>query len=101
MSIIECLRKALKTARRHQMILNDVLVAEGGFVFNWQPVWEKAGHLSNKKQCMLGRLICGYVNGYTVTVHDEYGFMECAVKAFNLMKNPYDQDEFDALMNKN
>lgn len=96
MSIRKFLRKLFKM---QYLVLNSVLASEGGFIFNWEPIWIYAGHLSNNDQRILGKLISEYVNGYTCTVHNEYGFMKCAVKAFEQMKQPYSQDEFDALMN--
>lgn len=82
------------------VLLNKLLMRDAGIVFNWEPVWKYAGHLSNRQQRTLGRLIDGYVNGHTVNIHNEYVFMKRSVEVFESMKAPYNQDEFDGLMNK-
>ncbi len=76
------LRKALRTMfHRKYILLNRVLLDEG-IAFNWEPIFEAAGHLSNKRQRKLGKLIANYIHGWTVTVHNEYAFMNHAVQAF-------------------
>lgn len=92
------IRKILRKLLRAEYIPLNKMLLEEGIAFNYKPIFDAAGHLSKTKQRMLCKLIVEYIYGYTVTVHNEYAFMEYAVKAFESMQNQQDQDEFDALM---
>lgn len=76
------IRKTLRRIfHRKYIILNKELLKEG-IAFNWKPIFDAAGNLSNKRQRKLAKLIAEYVHGYTVHVYNEYGFMFAAVDAF-------------------
>ena len=99
------IRKTLRRIfHRKYIILNKELLKEG-ISFNWAPIFDAAGNLSNKRQRKLAKLIAEYVHGYTVHVYNEYGFMSAAVDAFEqveCMTHPLEmQVAFESRMSKN
>lgn len=98
------IRKALRRIFHCKyIILNKELLKEG-IAFNWEPIFEAAGNLSNRRQRKLAKLIAEYVHGYTVHVYNEYVFMLAAVDAFiqvECMTHPLEmQVAFERKMSK-
>ena len=96
------IRKILRTVflTKYNMVLNKVLLNEG-ISFNWKPLFRSAGHLSNKQQRKLGKLIADYINGWTVHVYNEYAFMNKAVESFESVETmdfPDAQNKFEWYM---
>jgi hypothetical protein len=98
MGVRKILRKAFHC---DYIVLNQILMDEQ-IVFNWKPIFEAAGHLSNKQQRELGQLIVEYIHGNTVSVYNEYAFMKKAVECYEsieLMEPPLEKQwKFEELM---